>query len=255
MTRININAETERALFEEYKQNPTTQNEEKLLKQFKGLVPFEMRRMNCTTHRDEVYQVGMIALLKAIRKYDLDLGYRFSTLACSLIRGYIRNYYRDYRNALHPIRWTLERISELRKTEQALRNRLHREPTEREIAEQMHLTDKQMRQIGQLEFALRVPDPIESIGDDPPLSSNGRLMLASCKNNSDVELMCDHLLRALRPNEQEVLKMQFLEGMTQEAIGKTLGCSKSNIGMISKRAIGKLKKYIYNTDTHDLFSI
>jgi RNA polymerase sporulation-specific sigma factor len=201
---------------------------------------FSMRR----TDKEDLFQIGMIGLLKAIDYFDLNYDVRFSTYAVPMISGEIRRYLRD--NDFVKVSRTIKenRLIVLRLKDQ-LMVELGREPRLSELAEASGMA------MDELLLALNAGQEVESLhqtiyqGD----GSNIRLMdkLAMKGDEGDMavnRMLLADTLSALDSQERELIILRFYFDQTQSQIAKRLGVSQVQVSRLEKRILKKMKMLI-----------
>src|SRR5687768_13403008 len=103
---------------------------ERVARRFSGLEPFA-----------ELCQVGYIGLLNALSKFDPEAGVRFNTYATYLVAGEIKHYLRDRSQTIRHPAWLQELRHKVGRTGGVLQQSLGRTPTEREIAEELGVSE------------------------------------------------------------------------------------------------------------------
>ncbi|WP_086731784.1 sigma-70 family RNA polymerase sigma factor, partial [Streptomyces fradiae] len=93
---------------------------------------------------DDIVQVGMIGLIKAIDRFELSREVEFTTFAVPYIVGEIKRFFRDTSWAVHVPRRLQEARVELARATEELRSRLGRTPTVRELSELMNLSEDEV---------------------------------------------------------------------------------------------------------------
>jgi len=89
---------------------------------------------------DDIVQVGYLGLIKAIERFDPDLGYEFTTFATLTVAGEIKRHFRDKGTAIRFPRRLQELHSSVVRVNEQMKNELGREPTVQELAERLGVT-------------------------------------------------------------------------------------------------------------------
>jgi RNA polymerase sigma-B factor len=213
-----------------------------LIEMNQSLVRFAARRFR---HRgaeeaEDIFQTGVIGLIKAIDRFDLARGTEFTTFALPYIRGEIKRHLRDTTWAVHVPRRLQELRVELAKAKERLEARQGREPTAAELAAEMGVDVAEaveaMSASNGYTAASLDAQPAESPGGDTdgPGPDTRRYARALSTEDRALELFenCRALapiLARLEPQEKLLLRLRFGEERTQQQIGDELGCSQMHI--------------------------
>ncbi|MBO4406246.1 MAG: sigma-70 family RNA polymerase sigma factor [Clostridia bacterium] len=215
--------------------------EERLLQNL-GLVKSLVRRFTGRgADPEELFQLGMIGLFKAILAFDPSYGTAFSTYAVPKIEGEIRRHLRDRGSAIRVSRAVYERAVLLRKTEGELTQTLGRPPKLSELSEVLSLTPFE---IGETELFFRGVDSLdrEVSEDGSPL---GDLVPDPEGEEKTLErLSLREAVSRLPRREAEVIDLLFARGLTQTQAARILDTSQVQISRIRKKALLSLKKLL-----------
>lgn len=188
---------------------------------------------------DDLFQLGCLGLLKAIRSFDLSLGNQFSTYAVPKISGEIRRFLRDD-GTVKVSRTLKERSSKIHSAIDILRENLGREPVLSEISER---TGFSVEEISEAECALL---PTDSLSRE--INESGQMLgeiLACNQQSEDTTLEYISLsdsIKQLQDRERIVIMLRFFKCLTQQQVGKIMQISQVQVSRIEKRAIENLKE-------------
>lgn len=197
---------------------------------------------------DDIVQVGYLGLIKAIERFDPDLGYEFTTFATLTVAGEIKRHFRDKGTAIRFPRRLQELHQSVVRVNEQMKNELGREPTVSELAERLGVTPDDVTEameIGPAYMPLSLDQPIatgdgqesravsEQIGDvDPELS---RVEMRDVLNRAMVHLT---------PRERAIMAMRFYEQMSQSEIARRLGISQMHVSRLQRAALEQLRKHV-----------
>jgi RNA polymerase sigma-B factor len=188
---------------------------------------------------DDLVQVAMMALLKALDRYDPDRGVKFSTYATSSMTGELKRHFRDHAWAIRVPRSLQELHLETNEAVETLRQQLGRSPTIPEIAAYVGEPEEEVLLAIEAGRAYRVhsldaPSPGEErgieLGDDDPDfdGAEGRHDLTP-------------LLAQLPRRERRILHLRFTEGLTQSEIADRVGLSQMHVSRLLSRSLAELR--------------
>lgn len=203
---------------------------------------------------------GNIGLMRAIDKFNVGKGFRFSTYAAWWIRQAISRALIDQGKTIRIPVYMSEFISKYKKMHEELRQKLKREPTRGEIAVRLKIhADK----VGEIEMWIQKKASLEA-----PVGEDGESQLGDfiqskdyADTNKEVEKFFNHerilhLLDFITEREKQVLDLRF--GITNgkphtlAEVSKTLSVSRERVRQIEKDALNKLKKYALEEQKKDL---
>ena len=190
---------------------------------------------------DDLFQVGVIGLIKAIDNFDSSLNVRFSTYGVPMIIGEIRRYLRD-NNALRVSRSMRDTAYHAMQIKEKLLNENNREPTVEEIAKEMNVPKENVvLALEAIVEPVSLYEPVFSDGDDTIYVMD---MLSN--NNSDSnwleEISFKESIKKLSDREKKILSLRFLKGKTQMEVAQEIGISQAQVSRIEKGALTQIKK-------------
>ncbi len=196
---------------------------------------------------EDLQQVAVLGLVKAVDRFDPDRGVRFASFAIPTIVGELRRHFRDATWSIHMPRSAQEGMLRVRDATSALGDRLGRTPTVSELCEETGLDAEQLVE------ALQAGEAIELASLDRPLSGadNGaeRPTLGDSLGLLDDGFdLVDHratvgpLLRGLREPDRTILLLRFAGDLTQSEIAARVGCSQMQVSRILRRALDQLAR-------------
>ena len=231
-------------LFVEY-QNGNLDAKERLINGNLKLVLSILRSFNKgNVNLDDLFQVGVIGLIKAIDNFDLPYGLKLSTYAVPLIIGEIKRYIRD-NTAVRVSRSTKDLAYQIIKFKEKYISDYGVEPPALVISKELGI-DEYL--IGYAMDAMKDPasifEPIYNDGGDTIYLFD---QLADTKDKNSDKDMIISLRRALlkiKEREKDILLQRFMIGKTQMEIADEMGISQAQVSRLEKSAIINVRKLI-----------
>ncbi len=191
---------------------------------------------------DDIFQIGCIGILKAIKNFDLSYDVRFSTYAVPLIMGEIKRFLRD--DGIIKVSRRLKEIAQKAKiTKEILEKELNREAKLSEIAER----------IGELPSDLAValeanvaPESLYREFNDGDKS--GGYLIDKIANNIDTEeeildkISLSEAIKALDERERKIIMLRYFRGKTQSEIASVIGISQVQVSRLEKKILLRMKE-------------
>ena len=214
---------------------------EQVLEENNGLIWAGVRRYyGRGVEPDDLYQLGCLGFLKAVRGFDPAYGTQFSTYAVPKIAGEIRRFLRDD-GAVKVSRGLKERGLSLRGARARLYGELGREPALSELAEATGLTPEE---IAAAETASEPVISLQAETGEGGLTLEGMLTSGNMEEGLVERLSLRAALEELPERERQVLLLRYYRGMTQARTAKVLGVSQVQISRLERRAVDHLRRIL-----------
>ncbi len=197
----------------------------------------------------DLIQEGNLGLMKAVDRYDPDRGFRFSTYAIWWIRQSVARAISDQGRTIRLPAHLVENLGKIEKATRRLTQELGREPTQKELAEEMGLEDDRVSDILQMAG--------EPVSLEAPVGSEDTSLLGEFIEDLDAAHppaiasesllgeQVEEALASLSEREARVLRLRFgLEGgrpHTLEQVGEKLGLTRERIRQIQTQALRRLR--------------
>ena len=185
---------------------------------------------------EDLVQVASLALVKAVDAFDPERGTSFVAFAVPTIVGELKRSMRSSAWALHMPRSLQEQVAAVSRAERVLSARGGGiAPTVQELAAEAQLSVEAVLAAFAARNALDAT-PIESVASDP--ADAGHL------DELEQRLALDDAIAGLSRREQEILRLRFLEGLTQTAIGERLGLAQFQVSRILRASLDELRSQL-----------
>ena len=211
---------------------------ERVLEANSGLIWAVVRRYyGKGVEPDDLYQLGCLGFLKAVRGFDADYGTQFSTYAVPKIAGEIRRYLRD-NGAVKVGRSIREQSFSIYTARERLQAQLGREPVLSELSEATGLTPEE---IAAAELAATPPDSLQQENADG-LTLESTLASPLTEDFLVERIALRAAIDALPDQERKTILLRFFKGLTQQQCARILGVSQVQISRLEKRAVERLRQ-------------
>jgi len=221
---------------------------EQVINENVGLVWSIVRRfMGRGQEPDDLFQIGVIGLMKAVDKFDLSYDVMFSTYAVPMISGEIKRYLRDNNSLIKMSRSIKENGWKIKAAQEKLNFELGRDATLEELAAATELS------MEDVVTALEAGSEIESIyktvyqGDGNEIYLVDRIREEKNEAESLIDRMTvEQLLKSLTEEERLLITSRYFEDKTQMETAKLLGISQVQVSRLEKKILLKMRKNVQN---------
>ena len=232
-------------LLDQYHQTNDENIKEKLvLSNLKLVLSLVQKYHQRVSNLDDLFQVGVIGLIKAIDHFDTSLDVRFSTYAVPLIIGEIKRYIRDNSPMRIPRSMRDLAYKALLANEEYMKKH-HKEASTKELSKILDVDEFLLVE------ALSSTNSVTSLSQEVQNDGNGQIDLESqipdrknqmedMQNSIDVYEAMNHL----DEKELQIINERYFKGHTQSEIAKELFISQAQVSRIEKQALSHLKKYM-----------
>ena len=191
---------------------------------------------------DDLYQVAMMSLLRALERFDPGKGVKFAAFALPTLMGDLKHYIRDYSTVMRPPRSSGELAARLRRAETELAAELGRYPTTAETAARVGVSVERALE------ALETTTSLQFLAIDGMENQEGETMetmfgmedggYEAVLNRETVRV----LLGALSEEERQLVINRYLQGKTQAEIARDMGITQMTVSRMERRILETLKK-------------
>lgn len=189
---------------------------------------------------DDLYQLGCVGFLKAVRGFDLGFGTMFSTYAVPKIAGEIRRFLRDD-GTVKVSRTLKEQSTAIKAARERLTGALRREPTLAELSAETGLTPEE---IAMAETATASTESIQRESGEDGFTLEDVLSGEGEEEQLIERIALREAIGKLPEREQMVVNLRYFHGLTQQKVAGILGVSQVQVSRLEKRALGRLREYL-----------
>lgn len=231
-------------LFRKYKEGDIFAKEDLVNGNLKLVLSILRKYNNRTDNMDDLFQVGCIGLIKAIDNFDLSFDVKFSTYAVPMILGEVKRYLRD--NSSIRIARSIKDIAyHALIVKEELTNELSREPSVREIASKMNMSEFDVSNaLDSMKETISISEPIYNDGGDTIYLSDQIEDKASKMKQIDDRIALKEAIKKLKDKEKFIIIERYLTGKTQMELSEELGISQAQISRLEKSALSNIKNNI-----------
>lgn len=211
---------------------------QQVLEENQGLIWSVVRRYcGRGVEMDDLYQLGCLGFVKAVQGFDPGFGTQFSTYAVPKISGEIRRFLRDD-GPVKVSRGMKERAGLIRAAQVRLEERLGREPTLSQLAEETGLEPEEVA------AAQLSAEPVLSLQGE---TGESGLILEGLLGDDGLEektverLALERALELLPQRERTVIQLRYYKGLTQSQCARVIGVSQVQISRLERRALHDLR--------------
>ena len=193
---------------------------------------------------DDLFQIGVIGLIKSIDNFDVSKNVMFSTYAVPMIRGEIKRYVRDSVSILRVSRQVKDLAYHCFKAKEELTQQLERSPTYEEISKYLNIKKEQVKE------AFESFNPVMSFSE--PINNTDEDSLELYDIISDPEdleekvitnLTLKTALNSLGEIERRIIDNRYFEGLTQMEVAQEFNISQAQVSRLEKQALKNMRKF------------
>lgn len=193
---------------------------------------------------DDLFQIGVIGLIKSIDNFDVSKNVMFSTYAVPMIRGEIKRYVRDSVSILRVSRQVKDLAYHCFKAKEELTQQLERSPTYEEISKYLNIKKEQVKE------AFESFNPVMSFSE--PINNTDEDSLELYDIISDPEdleekvitnLTLKTALNSLDEIERRIIDNRYFEGLTHMEVAQEFNISQAQVSRLEKQALKNMRKF------------
>ena len=206
--------------------------------------------------KEELYQIGAIGLIKAVKRFDFSFGVKFSTYAVPYIMGEIKRFIRDdgpikiSRSIKDELDFPKLDSEELNSKINELQNKNLKEAGQelsvKEVARKLNVSKEEVA------VAIESARPLESINEEAYNEENGESKISKISNKEDDvnklinRLTINRLIQELDEREKKIIILRYFREKTQTEVANLLGISQVQVSRIEKKILNSMRTKIAN---------
>lgn len=237
----------EQELFIQYKKNPSKELRNEIVEKYLYMVDILIRKyLGKGVEYDDLYQVGALALVSAVERFDPDKGFEFSSFATPTILGEIKKYFRDKQWSLKVPRRLKEMAAKVQETRDKLYNEYHRRPTIEEIAEATGFSAEQIieaMESSQAYGTYSLDKTFDDMGEDGESSLLEKYTGFDEKGYERIETaeIIKNVMDTFNEQYRYIFRQRFIYNRSQAEIAKSLGVSQMTVSRAERNIVGRFR--------------
>ncbi len=227
-------------LFDRYYKQKDISLRNEIVESYLYMVDILIRKyLNKGVEYDDLYQIGSMALISAVERFDPTKGYEFSSFATPTIIGEIKKYFRDKEWSVKVPRRMKEISGKVQMAKEELFNKLQRNPTVSELAEHIGHSEEEVFQAMESSMAYNafsLNQTFDESGEDgeSPILERYAAVEDAGYDRLEYGEMIAKVLAGLSDTNKYIFKQRFVEDKSQAEIAKKLGVSQMTISRAEK---------------------
>ena len=193
---------------------------------------------------EDLFQIGVIGLMKAIDNFDCTMDVKFSTYAVPMIIGEIRRYMRD-NSSIRVSRSLRDTAYKAIYAKENYVKQNMREPTVQEIAQEIGIAKEDIvYALDAIQAPMSLQEPVYSDGGDALYVMD---QISDHKNKEEkwVEsLSLQAAMEHLNERERYIISLRFFDGRTQMEVARDVGISQAQVSRLEKNALRIMRQYL-----------
>lgn len=239
-------------LFREFATDRSRTVRNRLVERHMGLaahIANRYRRSN--SNDDDLRQVAMLGLVKAVDRFDPEYGTSFSSFAGRTIEGELKRHFRDKSWVVRVPRSAKELHLHVRRAADELSQANSRSPSVDEIATHLRIERDDVLRGLSATAAYSVGTLDSGPNDDGPDTDRQQALATTDVGfeNSENRQVVLELLDRLPEREREVVRLRFYERMSQSEIGEIMGMSQMHVSRLLRRSFDQMREWVDDQST------
>lgn len=212
-----------------------------LIKNNSGLVWNIVKRFTGRGYEaEDLYQIGTIGLIKAIKRFDINLDVQLSTYAVPYILGEIKRFIRDD-GIIKVSRQTKELSIKIKMLQNEFLNKKGEEISIGQLANKLGVSKEEIA------AAIESSNPVDSIYSNENSADDQRMLIEKIGTTKDEynslldNITLNNIINELDEREKKIILLRFYKEQTQSQVGKILGITQVQVSRIEKKVLDKMR--------------
>ncbi|MBP3597375.1 MAG: sigma-70 family RNA polymerase sigma factor [Clostridia bacterium] len=213
---------------------------EKILKENNGLIWSLVKRFIGKGYEiEDLYQIGCIGFIKAVKRFDINFNYQLSTFAVPYILGEIKKFIRD--DGIIKISRNIKELSlKIRDIENDYFRREMELPTTKQIAEMLNVKEEEV--LIAIDARRQVESINEELYDDSKCQRLEQIIPKIDEQNKIIDnLTIKEMVNNLDTRDKQIINLRFFKEKTQAQVAKILGISQVQVSRLERRILNDMK--------------
>lgn len=221
------------------------ESEELLIKRNVGLISSIAKRFIARGYEfEDLFQIGSIGLIKAIKNFDPTFSVKFSTYAVPMIMGEIKRFIRD--DGIIKVSRSMKEIAKKGRIErERLSKELGRDPTIEELAKEINVSPEDL--VVAMDSTITPGYLYDTIyqDDGSPVFLIDKISEENIGDNEIIDkIALQEVIDKLDPKARQIIILRYFKDKTQTEIAQMLGISQVQVSRIEKRVLAKMKSIL-----------
>lgn len=240
-------------LFHQYRRTGDRRLRNEIVERHRHLADGTARRFrNRGIGEDDLRQTALLAMVRAVDRFDPDQGTSFGTFAGRTMEGELKRTLRDKAWAVRPPRAAQERYLALRRREEELTHSLGRAPTVAELASALDVTADEVLEAVEAGGARSAGAITRTADDGSEMEAHPALSVGELGfGHTDDQLLVAELLDRLDPRSRQVVELRFFERLGQDEIAQRIGVSQSYLSRLLRKILQELREHLEEPPAED----
>lgn len=213
---------------------------EKILKENNGLIWSLVKRFIGKGYEiEDLYQIGCIGFIKAVKRFDINFNYQLSTFAVPYILGEIKKFIRD--DGIIKISRNIKELSlKIRDIENDYFRKEIELPTTKQIAEILNVKEEEV--LIAIDARRQVESINEELYDDSKCQRLEQIIPKVDEQNKIIDnLTIKEIVNNLGTRDKQIINLRFFKEKTQAQVAKILGISQVQVSRLERRILNDIK--------------